>query len=139
MRRHTLAALIAPLFLGVGCTNSGPAPPRATTGPTPAPERKDDRDDPVVKEAKAGTEVVLADLLAGKYDDDPSFAPVARRVKGFRAWSIESQRIDPDSPRTVSFGGTLSGPPGEATFIASMTRQQDGRWMIGHFSGPRRK
>ena len=140
MRRHAPRILIAPLLLGigVGCTNSSPTPPRVSTPPKDQ-KQKDDRDDPLVKEARADTEVVLNDLLAGKYDEDPDFAPVARKVKGFQSWSIETQNLDPDSPRAVNFGGTLKGPKGEATFLASMRKQQNGKWMIGYFSGPNPK
>jgi hypothetical protein len=93
----------------------------------------------MVKEARADTEAVLNDLLAGKYDNDPNFAPVAQKVKGFQSWSLERQQIDPDNPKAVNFSGTLKGSSGEATFTASMVKQQNGKWMIGYFSGPNRK
>jgi hypothetical protein len=79
----------------------------------------------------------MNDLLAGKLDNDMSLAPVARKLKGFRSWSIERQNIDPShDPKAVIFAGTLKGPQGEATFVAMMVKQQNGRWMIGSFKGP---
>jgi hypothetical protein len=99
-------------------------------------KQKDDRDDPMVKEARSDTEAALNDLLAGKYDNDSDFAPVARKVKGFRSWSIEGQSSDPADRKAVNFSGTLKGPHGEAAFVASMVKQRNGRWMIGHFQGP---
>jgi hypothetical protein len=138
MREHTATIFIAALFLGigVGCANYTPAPPKASTTPTEAAKQKDDRDNPMVKEARSDTEAILNDLLAGKYDNDPDFAPVAGKLRGFQSWSIQGEQIDPDSPKAVNFSGTLKGPRGEATFTASMTKQQDGKWMIGYFSGP---
>ena len=93
----------------------------------------------LVKEARRDTEATLSDLCAGKYDNDPQFAPVARKVKGFRSWSIETQEIVPNLPKAVRFGGTLKGPNGEATFTATMVKQQNGKWMIGTFEGPNPK
>ena len=107
--------------------------------PTEGEKKKDDSADPLVKEARADTEAVLNGLLAGKYDDDRDFAPVARKVKGYESWSIDRQEIDRDSPRAVNFHGTLEGPRGEATFVAGMRKQRNGKWMIGYFSGPRFK
>ena len=90
----------------------------------------------MVKEARADTEAVLNDLLAGKLDNDSDFAPVAPKLKGFQSWSIERATIDRDNPKSVKFTGTLKGPQGEATFVASMVKQQNGKWMIGYFQGP---
>jgi hypothetical protein len=141
MRRYAPTIFIAPLLLGigVGCSNSPPPPAKVSTAPAGDQKQEDDRDNPMVKEARSDTEAVLKDLLAGKYDDDPNFAPVARRVKSFQSWSIESQHIDPDNPKAVNFRGTLKGPHGEETFTASMVKQQNGKWMIGYFQGPNPK
>jgi hypothetical protein len=128
----------APIFIIVtllGC--APPTPPKAAA--PPAAPKKNDADNPLVKEARPDTEAVLSDLLAGKYDDDPSFAPVARKVNGFQSWSIETQEVDPGNPKMVNFGGTLDGPNGEATFTVGMVKQQNGKWMIGTFSGPNPK
>jgi hypothetical protein len=137
MGRHAPATIIFTLLLlmGMGCSNSRPTPPVATI--VPVPKQKDDRDDPMVKEARSDTEALLNDLLAGKLDNDQSLAPVARKLKGFRSWSIERQDIDlSHEPKAVKFTGTLKGPQGEATFVAMMVKQQNGRWMIGYFKGP---
>jgi hypothetical protein len=138
MSQHASAIFVISLLfgVGVGCTNSRPTPPGTSTAPTEDPKQKDDRDDPMVKGARSDTEVVLNDLLAGKLDNDSNFAPVALKLKGFRSWSIERQNIDPTNPKAVNFSGTLKGPQGEATFVASMVKQQNGKWMIGYFSGP---
>src|SRR5262249_48125165 len=137
MGRHAPAIITMTLLLwvGMGCSNSRPTSPVATT--VPAPKQKDDRDDPMVKEARSDTEAILNDLLAGKLDSDTSLAPVARKLKGFRSWSIETQNIDPShDPKAVKFTGTLKGPQGEATFVAMMVKQENGKWMIGSFKGP---
>ncbi len=141
MRRHAPAIFIITLFLGFGvsCTNSRPNPPGTSTARTDDHTQKDDRDDPMVKEARSDTEAVLNDLLAGKYDNDPNFAPVAHKLKGFQSWSIERQNLDPDNPKAVNFRGTLKGPQGEARFVASMVKQQNSKWMIGWFQGPHPK
>jgi hypothetical protein len=138
MRPHSPAIFVLILFLGivVGGAKPRPAPTGTSTSQIEDPKRTDDSDDPMVKEARSDTEAVLRDLLTGKLDNDPTLAPVARKLKGFRSWSIERQKIDRDNPKTVKFSGTLKAPQGEATFVASMVKQQNGKWMIGYFQGP---
>jgi hypothetical protein len=138
MKAHATANVIVTVILGImaGCTRPGPTPPAASTPSIEAPKPKDNSDDPVVKEARSDTEAVLNDLLAGKLDNDPNLAPLARKLKGYRVWSIDRQSIERDNPQTVKFNGTLKGPQGEATFLATMVKQQNGKWMIGHFQGP---
>jgi hypothetical protein len=138
MRRNEAAIVIIALLLGMGagCTNSSPTSPKASTAPSEDAKQKDDRDDPMMKEARSDAEAVLNDLLAGKLDNDPNLAPVAGKLKGFRSWSIQSQSIDPDNRKAVNFSGTLKGPQGEKTFVASMVKQQNGKWTIGYFQGP---
>jgi hypothetical protein len=46
------------------------------------------------------------------------------------------QDIDPDNPKAVNFSGTLKGPKGEATFVASTVKRQNNKWRIGYFQGP---
>src|SRR5262245_47421738 len=118
MRRHAPAILTSILLFGfgVGYPNSHPTSPPTSNGPTNNVKQKDDRDDPVVKEARSDTEAVLNDLLAGKLDNDPDFAPVAQKLKGFNSWSMEQQNLDPDNRKAVNFRGILKGPQGEATF-----------------------
>lgn len=97
------------------------------------------RDDLTVKDARSDAEAVLNDLLAGKSDDDPNLAPLARKIKGFQSYAIETQNIDSDNPKAVKFNGTLIGPQIEATFVSWMVKQPNGRWMISHFQGPNPK
>ena len=142
MRPHSAEIFVVILFLGivVGCAKPPPAAPRTNTALIGDPKQKDDSDDPMAKEARSDTEAVLNDLLAGKLDNDTNLAPVARKLKGFQSWSIEKQNIDPShSPKAVKFTGTLKGSKGEATFVALMVKQQNGKWMIGYFQGPDRK
>ena len=89
--------------------SSSPIPsPLLSLPSTPVVPKKDDADTPIVKEARPDTEAILNDLIAGKYDNDGQFAPVARKVKGFQSWSIETQEIDPDRPKeAVHFGGPV--------------------------------
>jgi hypothetical protein len=37
------------------------------------------------------------------------------------------QEVVPDLPKAVPFGGSLKGPTGEATFTATMVKQQNGK------------
>jgi hypothetical protein len=138
MRPQAAAIFIVTVILGIaaGCTRPGPTPPAARTALIAAANEKGDSDDPMVKEARSDTDAVLNDLLAGKLDNDPDMAPVARKLKGFQSWSIERQNIDRDNPKVVKFSGTLKGAKGEANFVASMVKQQNGKWMIGVFQGP---
>jgi hypothetical protein len=100
------------------------------------PTRKNAADHLRAKEARADTEKALNGLLAGSYDDDAELAPVAKRLKGFTKWTIDSREVDPESPGTLLIGGRLSGPAGEARFSASMHRMVDGHWELGTFNGP---
>jgi hypothetical protein len=141
MKRYTLMlVMVAPLCgSGVGCGPSAPSPSTPPTGAASAAPKKNDADNSLVKEARPDTEATLNDLIVGKYDNDQNFYPIARKLKGFRSWSIDSQEVVPDLPKAVRFGGTLKGPTGEATFTATMVKQQNGKWMIGTFEGPNPK
>ncbi len=119
-------------WFGTGCT---PVMPPKAANP-PAVPKKSVADNPLVMEALPDTEAILKDLLAGVYDDDPSLSPVARKVKGFQSWAFETLDPNPDLPQSVNFSGILKGPKGEAEFTALMVKQQNGKWMIGTFSGP---
>ena len=136
VRRETgyIVVTLALFASAGGCGDRETPPPAAPVAEHPA--RKNDAEHPRVKESRADTEAFLNDLLAGKYDADASFAPVARRVKGYTKWDIDSQEADPDNPGAVHIGGTLSGPAGQSRFRASMHRQQNGRWMLGWFDTP---
>jgi hypothetical protein len=133
MRQHTLMIV----FLAVICGSCVACRPAATPKvAVPAVPKQDDADNPLVKDARPDMDSTLNDLLAGKYDNDDSYAPIARKVKGFKSWSIDSQQVVPDLPKAVRFGGTLKGPTSEATFAATMVLQNNGKWMIGSFEGP---
>jgi hypothetical protein len=140
--RRLGSLILIPLLLvavAIGCTSSSPTPTSISVSPTEVQKQKDDRENPTVKEARADTEAILNDLLAGKYDNDPNFAPLAHQLTGFESWSLERQELAADQPMSVNFSGTLKGPSGEATFRLSVVKQQNGKWMIGDFSGPDRK
>ncbi len=134
LRMYARMVIFVTLLCGlhVGCK---PAPPPKAV-PLPVAQKKDDADNPLVKEARPETEAVLKELLAGKYDNDPNLFPIARKVKGFQSWSIETQQINPDLPKAINFSGTLKGPNGEATFTVLMVKQENGKWMIATFQGP---
>ncbi len=135
MKKHLLMVVLTALACGVGSGCTPPStPPKQTVAPV-APE-EDAADKPLVKEARPDTEAVLDDLLAGRFHDDSILARLGQKLNGFQSWSIETQRIDPDLPKGVHFGGVLKGPRGDATFAVLMVKQQDGKWKIGGFSGP---
>src|SRR3712207_4855866 len=122
--------VLAPLLLAVGCMSREAAPPLPPKPPAvERPARQSDPDHPLVKEARPAVEAVLADLLAGKYDDDSHYAPLARKLRGFTGWAITGQDADRDHPPTVTFDGTLTAPDGAAGFTVSLVKQQTGRWM----------
>ena len=73
-------------------------------------------------------------LLAGKLDNDPDLAVVAKKVKGYQSGSIKAQEIVREG--TAQFRGLLTGPAGRAKFDMTLVKQGDGRWAIGIFSGP---
>lgn len=140
MKNHARMVVITGLLCGsfVGCKPSTPP-----VGATPAvpknsvvPNKNNDADDPLVKEARPDTEVVLDELIAGTHDNDQSLGAVERKVSGFTSWSIDSQELDPDLPNAVRFGGILTGPASRATFSVTMVKQQNGKWMVGTFDGP---
>ena len=138
MRKYIPLVVFTVLMCGIGPGCTGPStPPKQTAAPV-APE-KDDADNPLVKEARPDTEAVLDDLLAGRFHDDSMLAHLGQKLNGFQSWSIETQRIDPDLPKGVHFGGTLKGPRGDAAFRVLMVKQQNGKWMIATFSGPNPK
>jgi hypothetical protein len=138
MYSRTNCCVLTGLIFALGCGNRE-VPRPVAIAPEPPQARKNTPDDPLVKQARADTEAFLTDLLAGKYDGDTNYAPVARRAKGYTQWTVDTWAVDPDSPETVFVSGKMSGPAGEATFAASVRRQQNGRWMAGTFSGPKSK
>ena len=92
---------------------------------------------PQAREAVAATTDILDRLLAGKLDEDPNLSPVARKVKGYRTWSITTAASVAGEPPAWNFGGTLDGGArGSARFSVRMVRQRNGGWAVGSFSGP---
>lgn len=135
--RFVANAVFLLIFAG-GCSDGNPAPKKpAPVGPAAA--EKDDADDPIVKEAKADTDALFKDLLAGKANEDTMLATIAAKVKPFDSVAIESQKLMPGQPKTVRFDGTLKGARGEAKFSVRMVKQGSGKWAIGTFSGPHPK
>ena len=93
-----------------------------------------DPGDAALREARKQADAILTDLLAGKLDNAPDLWPVARKLKGYDVYSIESQKIDSD--RAAHFGGMLSRSAGRARFEMVLVKQQSGNWAVATFSGP---
>jgi hypothetical protein len=134
--RHTACAV---LLFALACTGCQPAAPKGGGAPAPKAEEPDAPKgeaiaDPVLREAREQVEAVLADLLAGKLDQDESLVPVARKLKGYQSWSIKSQKLVRDG--AVDFRGILTAPGGRASFDVHLVKQVSGKWAIGTFSGP---
>ena len=139
MRGRILARIMTALLIigEVGCTNSPFTPPVPVNSVSPPkPVKRSDADDPMVKEARADTEAVLDDLLAGEAHGDTGLARLSQKLRGFKSWSIKGQEVESNPPKSVKFDGTLTGPMGDASFVVLMVKQQNGKWMIGTFTGP---
>jgi hypothetical protein len=93
-----------------------------------------DPGDAALREARKQADAILTDLLAGKLDNAPDLWSVARKLKGYDVYSIESQNIDSD--RAAHFGGMLSRSAGRARFEMVLVKQQSGNWAVATFSGP---
>ncbi len=92
-------------------------------------------DDPVSKEARAAAGKILDRLLTGKLEEDESgLATRANALKGFKSWSIESQKKAEQGRSTLE--GIVTGPSGQARFSMTIVKQGSGKWMVGVFSGP---
>lgn len=127
------------LLLAVACAGCQPAAPKG--GGTPAPKvaapdapKGEAIADPDLREAREQVDAVLADLLAGKLDQDENLAPVARKLKGYQSWSIKSQRLVREG--AADFRGLLTAPGGQASFDIHFVKQAGGEWAIGTFGGP---
>ena len=134
LRSTACATMLA--FACAGCQ-----PPAPKGGGAPAPKAKEPDApkgeaiaDPVLREAREQLDTVLAHLLAGKLDQDESFAPVARKLKGYQSWSIKSQQLVPDG--AADFRGVLTAPGAQARFDIHFVKQANGKWAIATFSGP---
>ena len=93
-------------------------------------------DDPVSLEARAMAGKIMDRLLTGQLEegDESGLATVAKALKGFDAWVIESQQKAEQGRSTIS--GRLTGPSGQAGFSVVIVKQESGKWMVGTFSGP---
>ena len=128
------------VFLAVfaaGCSNAGPVPKKPA--PAPVAAEKDDADDPIVKEAKADTDGVLKNVLAGKTDNDSMLDHLSAKLNGFDSATIERQKLVPGELKSVRFDGTLKGRRGEAKFSLLMVEQESGKWAIATFGEPSSK
>ena len=90
--------------------------------------------DPVLRQAREQADSILDGLLAGKFDQDPDLAPVARKLKRFQSWAIKSQKVVREG--AAEFQGVLTRPEGAARFNVTLVKQASGKWMVGAFSGP---
>jgi hypothetical protein len=134
--RHLVCAGLLIALVAVGCEGerpTAPAPAAPKAGEPDAP-KGDAIADPVLREAREQLDMVLTDLLTGKFDQDESFAPVARKLKGYQSWSIKSQQLVRDG--AVNFRGILTAPGGRARFDIHFVKQESGKWAIGTFGGP---
>jgi hypothetical protein len=88
----------------------------------------------VLREARENFDALLDGLFAGRFDDRPDLRPVARKLKGYQAWTIQSQRIAPEG--AAEFKGVLTGAGTRARFATTLVRQTSGYWTVGTFTGP---
>jgi hypothetical protein len=129
----------AVLLLAVACAGCQPAAPKSGGGPAPkavepdAPKREAIAD-PVLREAREQVDAVLTDLLAGKFDQDENLAPIARKLKEYRSWSIKSQQLVREG--AADFRGLLTAPGCQASFDIHFVKQARGKWAIGTLGGP---
>jgi hypothetical protein len=137
-----LAALLVALG-GVGCRPANPGqgggampvqPGKAEAAEAPKGEAIAD---PVLREARDRAEAILQGLLAGKYENDPDLFPLAKKIKGYQSWTIQSQEML--RVNAAQFLGVLSAPQGRADFNMTLRKQQDGTWAVASFSGPNRE
>ena len=135
------ASILLGAFLWMFSSASAP-PPVATLSPKPpivipAPGIAPNIALPSDNQAIAAVTKTLDDLLAGKLNADPTFAPIARKVSAFQSWSITSiTQQDQSTSRT--FVGTLNSGNSVANFSIQMVKQKDGSWQVAIFSGPDR-
>ena len=73
-------------------------------------------------------------LLEGKLDDDPDWSVVAKKVKGYRLSTVQSQKLV--GKGQAEFGGFLYGKAGAARYTMTLARQENGKWTLASFSGP---
>ena len=136
-----LSSALAVLSLALAVAGCRPATPAGGGVPVPSPlavkadaPQGEAIADPILREAREQADTILADLLAGKFDQDKDQWPLAKKVKGYQFCSIKSQRMVREG--TAEFEGVLSGPAARASFEMKLVKQSNGRWEIGAFSGP---
>ena len=112
----------------------GGGPALASPAEEPDAQKGEVVADPVLREARDQADAILGGLLAGKFDNDPDLAPVARKVKGYQSSAIKTQQLIRDG--AVDFRGVLAGQSGRARFNMTLVKQANGKWAVGEFSGP---
>jgi hypothetical protein len=134
---RTRPVLLVALVLA-GCR---PAAPGGGGAPAPAPPaeapdapRGEAIPDPALREARDRADAILAGLLAGTFDQDPDLWPAARKLKGYQACAVKSQKVAREN--FAEFEGVLTGPAGRARFGLLLVKQQSGQWAVATFSGP---
>jgi hypothetical protein len=139
--RRAVVGLLGALVL-TGCARKTPgvgggaAPaPAAPAVEVEAPNGKAIAD-PVLRESREQADAILNSLLAGKFDQDPALLPVARKLKGFQSWTINSQKLV--RADAAEFRGTLTSPTVRAGFDMTLVKQANGKWAVATFSGPNR-
>lgn len=142
MRKPTLTkgfvAVLCVLFSD-GCVKPVSVPPGGGNTSKPAEAKKKPlSDDPMIKEARGELQTLLDGLMTGKFADDSKQGlwVVARKLRSYKSWSLESEGADRDLLQAVSFRCIVEGPPGPASFTVLMVKQQNGKWMPGTMSGP---
>jgi hypothetical protein len=119
-----------------GCRQApppAPAPPAPVIAAPDAP-KGDAIADLILREARQQADAILDDMLAGKLQNDPDTAPVAKKLKGYQSASIKSQEIIREG--AAKFGGVLTKQTSQHRFEMILVKQQNGNWAIGTFSGP---
>src|SRR5262249_4649459 len=82
--------------------------------------------DTPLRQAREQFDGIMGGLLAGRYDADPELGPLARKLKGFGEWSVQSQKMTRGD--AAEFRGTLTAGVRRARFAATVVRQPGGKW-----------
>jgi hypothetical protein len=122
----------------IACSNPDPAAKKPVP-PAPLVADKDDADEPMVTEARAETNAVFKNVLAGKTDNDSMLNRLSAKLNGFDSATIERQKLIPGELKSARFDGTLKGRKGQASFSVLMVKQENGKWAIATFEGPTSK
>ena len=145
MKIHALLpALLGFLVIlaSLGCERSAPpaapAVPKGPAAPAGAPlveaPKGEAIDDAVLREARAATDDILRKLLDGKTEDDSASEQIAKKIEGYKAAVVTAQKMSRED--AAEFEGKFVGPGGRASFKTTVVKQKNGKWAIGHFSGP---